>query len=150
MGLKELVVAINKMDDTSVNYSSDRFEEIKSQLIVFLKKVGYRPDNIPFVPISGLIGDNLIERSDKMPWYSGPTLIEALGYTRMPNLGSNASKPLRIPLYDCYQIGGIGTVAVGRVEAGTINRNVALKFTPVNLTSRVESIQKSNHSVQSG
>ena len=78
MGIREQVVAINKMDDDTVNYSKDRYEEIKLELAMYLKKCGYRPHIIPFVPISGLNGDNLIERSDKMPWYSGPTLLEAL------------------------------------------------------------------------
>jgi len=72
------IVAVNKMDDTSVKYSQKRFDEIKSELTIYLKKVGYNPDKIPFIPISGWEGDNMLESSDNMPWYKGPTLIDAL------------------------------------------------------------------------
>merc|ERR1712110_763475 len=95
------------MDDSSVTYSQARFDEIKGELTLYLKKVGYNPANIPFIPISGWVGDNMIERSDNMPWYTGPCLLEAL-------------EALRPPLQDVYKIGGIGTVPVGRVETGAL------------------------------
>merc|ERR1711959_873892 len=84
MGVKQMVVCCNKMDDTSVNYSQARFDEIKSELTIYLKKVGYNPANIPFVPISGWVGDNMIEGSDNMPWYNGPTLLGCLDALRPP------------------------------------------------------------------
>merc|ERR1711876_11045 len=84
MGVKQMVVAINKMDDTSVNYSQARYDEIKGELTIYLKKVGYNVANIPFVPISGWVGDNMIESSDNMPWYTGPTLLAALDNLRPP------------------------------------------------------------------
>jgi elongation factor 1-alpha len=63
------------MDEKTVNYSESRFNEIKTEMASFLKKVGYNPDKIPFIPISGWAGDNMIEPSTNMPWYKGPTLI---------------------------------------------------------------------------
>jgi len=78
MGVKQMVVAVNKMDDRSVNWDYKRFDEIKKEVSDFLKKIGYNEDKIPFIPISGWLGDNMIEKSDNMKWYNGPTLIEAL------------------------------------------------------------------------
>merc|ERR1739848_533465 len=77
MGVKQMIVAINKMDDKSVNYSEKRFKEIKDELTTYLKKVGYNPAKIEFIPISGWVGDNMIEHSPNMPWYKGPFLLEA-------------------------------------------------------------------------
>lgn len=75
MGVKEMVVAVNKMDEISVNYSEERYNEIKSEVKDYLRKVGFKSDKIDFVPISGWLGDNIIEPSENMPWYSGPTLL---------------------------------------------------------------------------
>ena len=72
------------MDAESVKYSKDRFTEIKTEISIFLKKVGYKPDNVLFVPISGWTGDNMVEKSDKMPWYDGPTLTKAIDAQEPP------------------------------------------------------------------
>lgn len=117
LGVKQMVVCVNKMDDSSVNYGEPRYNEIKEEVSNYLKKVGYKPAKIPFVPISGWNGDNMIDRSENMPWYKGPTLLEALDAINPPKRPSD--KPLRLPLQDVYKIGGIGTVPVGRVETGT-------------------------------
>lgn len=84
----------------------------------YLKKVGFNPDKIPFIPLSGFNGDNMIERSNNAPWYKGPTLLEALDNINPP--ARPTDKPLRLPLQDVYKIGGIGTVPVGRVETGVL------------------------------
>merc|ERR1711939_1165022 len=118
MGVRQMIVAINKMDDKSVNYSEKRYKEIKDELTTYLKKVGYNPAKIEFIPISGWEGDNMIEKSDRMPWYKGPYLLQALDNLNPPN--RPIDKPLRLPLQDVYKIGGIGTVPVGRVETGTL------------------------------
>jgi len=73
-----MLVAINKMDDKSVNYGQERYTEIKKEVSDYLKKIGYNPDKIEFIPISGWVGDNMIEKSENMKWYTGPTLIDAL------------------------------------------------------------------------
>merc|ERR1719434_3346 len=113
-----MIVAINKMDDSTVDYKEDRYLEIKAELTIYLKKVGYNPAKIEFVPISGWVGDNMVDRSENMPWYKGPFLLEALDNLNAPKRPSD--KPLRLPLQDVYKISGIGTVPVGRVETGII------------------------------
>ncbi len=96
MGVKEMVVVVNKMDDSSVNYSQERYEEIKTEVQDYLRKVGYKIDKIEFVPISGWVGDNMTEKSEKMPWYSGPTLLQALDKLEPPKRMTD--KPLRLPI----------------------------------------------------
>jgi elongation factor 1-alpha len=81
LGVKKMIVCVNKMDEKTVDYSQSRFEEIKKELSGFLKKVGYDPKAIPFVPISGWSGDNLLEKSPNMPWYEGSALIDILDAT---------------------------------------------------------------------
>jgi elongation factor 1-alpha len=105
----------------------------------YLKKVGYNPKNIPFVPISGFHGDNMVDRTDKMPWYKGPTLLEALDDIKPPKRPMD--KPLRVPLQDVYKIGGIGTVPVGRVETGVLKPGMVVTFAPVNVTTEVKSVE---------
>ena len=91
-----MIVAINKMDDKSVNYSQDRYTEIKKEVSDYLKKIGYNPEKIEFIPISGWNGDNMLEKSENMKWYAGPTLIEALDSLNPPKRPKD--KPLRLPL----------------------------------------------------
>jgi elongation factor 1-alpha len=118
LGVKQMIVAMNKMDDKTVKYNQARYEEIKSEVGTYLKKVGYKPMKIPFVPISGWEGDNMVEKSTNMPWYKGPYLLEALDKVKPPKRPTD--KALRLPLQDVYKIGGIGTVPVGRVETGIV------------------------------
>jgi elongation factor 1-alpha len=79
-----------------VGYKEGRYNEIKKEVSDYLRKIGYNPDKVPFVPISGWEGDNLIEKSDKMKWYTGPTLIEALDHLEAPKRPTE--KPLRLPI----------------------------------------------------
>jgi elongation factor 1-alpha len=139
LGVKQMVVGVNKMDDKSVNWSEERYEEIKKEVSGFLKKTGYDPDKIPFVPISGWNGDNMLERSANLPWYKGPTLLEALDSLRAPKRPTE--KPLRVPLQDVYKIGGIGTVPVGRVETGILKPGMVVTFAPANVTTEVKSVE---------
>jgi elongation factor 1-alpha len=139
LGVKQMIVACNKMDDKTVQYAKARYEEVQKEVSAYLKKVGYNPDKVPFVPISGWVGDNMIERSDNLPWYKGPTLIEALDNLEPPK--RPVDKPLRLPLQDVYKIGGIGTVPVGRVETGIIKPNDVVTFAPTGLTTEVKSIE---------
>jgi len=111
-----------------------------------LKKIGYNPDNIDFVPISGFHGDNMIEKSDRLPWYKGKTLIEALDNLKAP--GRPTEKPLRIPLQDVYKIGGIGTVPVGRVETGVLKAGMKVVFAPAGLQSEVKSIEMHHETLE--
>jgi elongation factor 1-alpha len=104
-----------------------------------LKKVGYKPDTVSFIPISGWNGDNMLERSANTPWYKGPILIEALDKIDPPKRPTE--KPLRIPLQDVYKIGGIGTVPVGRVETGILKPGMTVYFAPTNVKSEVKSVE---------
>ena len=108
LGINQLIVAINKMD--TVNYDQKRFEEVKNQVIALLKPLGYNVEKIRFIPISAYEGDNVVKKSDKMSWYSGPTIVEALDEFELPP--RPIDKPLRIPIQDVYSITGVGTVPV--------------------------------------
>jgi len=146
MGVKQMIVAVNKMDDTSVKYNQARFDEIKAELTLYLKKVGYNPDKIPFIPISGFEGDNMLEASTNMPWYKGPTLLQALDALNPPKRPSD--KPLRLPLQDVYKIQGIGTVPVGRVETGVLKPGMVVTFGPMNVTTEVKSVEMHHEQVE--
>jgi elongation factor 1-alpha len=145
LGVKQMVVACNKMDAESVSYGEDRFEEIKKEVQGYLKKVGYNIEKVRFVPISGWAGDNMIEKSEKMPWYKGPTLLEALDMLEAPV--RPVEKPLRLPLQDVYKIGGIGTVPVGRVETGVMKPGDVVTFAPANVSTEVKSIEMHHESL---
>ena len=146
MGVKQMIVAINKMDDSSVNYSQKRYDEIVSELTIYLKKVGYNPAKIKFIPISGWVGDNMIEAGDNMPWYKGPTLLQALDDLNPPKRPSD--KPLRLPLQDVYKIGGVGTVPVGRVETGILKAKMVVNFAPMPVSSEVKSVEMHHEEVE--
>ncbi|CAA6661809.1 unnamed protein product [Spirodela intermedia] len=137
LGVKQMICCCNKMDATTPKYSKARYEEIVKEVSSYLKKVGYNPDKIPFVPISGFEGDNMIERSTNLDWYKGPTLLDALDQISEPKRPSD--KPLRLPLQDVYKIGGIGTVPVGRVETGVLKPGMVVTFGPTGLTTEVKS-----------
>merc|ERR1711934_739363 len=151
LGVKQLIVAVNKMDSTEPPYSQARFEEIQKEVSGFIKKVGYNPAAVAFIPISGWHGDNMIEASTNMGWYkgwaverkegkaNGTTLLEALDYIVPPSRPTD--KPLRLPLQDVYKIGGIGTVPVGRVETGIIKAGMVVTFAPAMVTTEVKSVE---------
>ncbi len=139
LGVRQVVVAVNKMDDITVEWSKERYEEIKNEVTRMLKMVGFKVEKANFVPTSGWTGDNLIEKGDKMPWYTGPTLIEALDLLEVPPKPTN--KPLRVPVQDIYTITGIGTVPVGRVETGVLKEGQTLVFMPSNKTAEVKSLE---------
>nr|Q2HJN6.1 RecName: Full=Elongation factor 1-alpha 3; Short=EF-1-alpha-3 [Oscheius tipulae]AAY17224.1 eukaryotic translation elongation factor 1A [Oscheius tipulae] len=157
LGVKQMIVACNKMDSTEPPFSEKRFDEIVTEVKSFLKKVGYNPATIPFVPISGFNGDNMLEPSSNMSWYkgwsverkegnaSGKTLIEALDCIIPPQRPTD--RPLRLPLQDVYKIGGIGTVPVGRVETGVIKPGMVVTFAPQNVTTEVKSVEMHHESL---
>ncbi|KAJ7222103.1 P-loop containing nucleoside triphosphate hydrolase protein [Mycena pura] len=149
LGVRQLIVAVNKMDTNE--WSEGRFKDIVKAMSAFLKKVGYDPNTIAFVPISGWHGDNLLEESTNMAWFmgwtketsagtiKGKTLLEAIDALAPPV--RPVDKPLRLPLQDVYKIGGIGTVFVGRVETGIISVGMAVIFAPSNLTANVRAFE---------
>jgi len=147
LGVRQMIVLVNKMDDKSVNWSEARFNEIKNEVSNFVKKIGYNPDQIPFVPISGWLGDNMLEKSSNLTWYKGPTLLEALDNIQPPKRPSD--KPLRVPLQDVYKIGGIGTVPVGRVETGVLKPGMVVTFATAMITTEVKSVEMHHESMES-
>jgi elongation factor 1-alpha len=146
------------MDSTEPPYSEKRFTEIQTEVANYVKKVGFNPKTVAFVPISGWHGDNMIEPSANMSWYKGwskevkqgkfkgVTMFECLDSIIPPE--RPVDKPLRLPLQDVYKIGGIGTVPVGRVETGLIKPGMVVTFAPVMVTTEVKSVEMHHESLQ--
>merc|ERR1719427_302795 len=163
LGVKQMIIAVNKMDATSPAYSEDRFKEIQKEMSAYIKKVGFNPKSVPFIPISGWCGDNMLEPSAHMDWFmksgwttekkveksvkthSGKTLYEALDAIIPPQRPTDSA--LRLPLQDVYKIGGVGTVPVGRVETGIIKPGQLITFAPVNLTTECKSVEMHHESL---
>ena len=146
LGIDQLIVCINKMDDESVKYSEEKYNEIKNELSRFLKSIGYNVEKIPFIPTSGLYGDNLKERSPNTPWYKGPTLYEALDALEPPK--PMLDKPLRLPIQKIFKIKGVGTVLTGRVETGTLKVGDDVIIMPANKGGKVNSIEMHHEPLQ--
>jgi elongation factor 1-alpha len=139
LGVNQLIVLINKIDTFNPPYSQQAFEKVKEEVSKLLKLVGYKPENIDFIPVSGWKGDNLTERSPNTPWYKGPTLVEALDKLQEPPKPTD--KPLRIPIQDVYTVTGAGTVPVGRVETGVLKVNDTVVVMPAGVKGEVKSIE---------
>jgi elongation factor 1-alpha len=141
LGIGQLIVAINKMD--AVNYDQKRFEEVKGDVTNLLKTVGFKPDTIPFIPISAFKGDNIAKHSENTKWYTGYTILEALNNLKEPEKPINL--PMRTPVQDVYTISGIGVVPVGRVETGIMKKGDKVIFRPsidgVGVSGEVKSIE---------
>ena len=137
LGVSQMIVALNKMDDSG--YSEARYKEVKEIAEKMLKLVGYNTSKVQFIPVSGWKGDNLIKKSENMPWYKGPTLLEALDMFEAPE--KPIGKPLRIPVQDVYSITGVGTVPVGRVETGIVKTNDKVVVMPSGVSGEVKSIE---------
>ena len=145
MGVKQMICCCNKMDAKGADYKEDRYNEIKAEVSTYLKQVGYKIENVPFIPISGWVGDNMLETSTNMPWYKGQYLLEALDAIKPPKRPT--LKPLRLPLQDVYKISGIGTVPVGRVETGVIKPNMSVTFGPFGTTTECKSVEMHHEQV---
>lgn len=140
LGVPSLIVCVNKMDDESVKYSEDRYNEVKEEVGDFLASIGYKNDDIPFIPTSALDAANLKEKTpDFTPWYKGPCLLEALDAVTLPPKPTD--KPLRVPINDVYSIKGVGTVPVGRVETGIMKTGMEVTFMPPDKTGEVKTIE---------
>jgi elongation factor 1-alpha len=160
LGVKQMIVAINKIDITEPPFSETRFNDIKKEVESYIKKVGYNPKAVAFVPISGFHGDNMCEESDKMGWYkgwvterkegkgTGKTLFQAMDNILPPDRPTE--KALRLPLQDVYKIGGIGTVPVGRVETGKIIAGMVVTFAPGMVSTEVKSVEMHHEALEAG
>jgi len=146
LGVDQIIVGINKMD--ACNWDEGRFNEIKDEFTKMLQLIGYKPKKVPFIPYSGFNGDNLVEKSDKAPWYkgweanlkpkqklTGFTLVEALNNfiqppERQPDL------PVRLPISNIYNIKGVGQIICGTVEQGTIRPGDVIGLVPCGLKNK--------------
>jgi elongation factor 1-alpha len=137
LGINQLIIGINKMD--AAKYSEERYNEVKKQLSDLIKMVGYKPDDIQFIPMSAFVGDNISTHSENTPWYKGPTLLETLDTLVAPELP--VTLPFRLPIQDVYSISGIGTVPVGRIETGVMKKGMKVSFMPANKEGEVKSIE---------
>eukprot|EP00703_Trepomonas_sp_PC1_P002964 JAP93642.1 Elongation factor 1-alpha [Trepomonas sp. PC1] len=147
LGIKTMILAINKMDDPQVNYSQARYEEIKGEMQKTLKAIGFKHwEEFNYIPTSGWTGDNIMEKSTKMPWYNGVCLLDAIDALKAPKRPSD--KPLRLPIQDVYKINGVGTVPAGRVESGTLKPGMNVVFAPSTQTAEVKSVEMHHEQLQ--
>jgi len=137
-GVKHLFVVINKMDDPTVNWEKERYDEIVGKLTPFLKGVGWAPNQMQFMPVSGFNGDNLAERLDskKCPWYTGMSLLEALDNIEMAEISE--SEPLRFPIQGKFR--DMGLCVHGRNESGTFAVGDKLLMLPAKVQVIVDAI----------
>jgi elongation factor 1-alpha len=126
MGVQQIAVSINKMD--AVEYKEDAFNKVKADVSALLKVVGINPDKTLFLAVSGLRGDNIFKKSTNMPWYKGPTIFEQLDLFDEPK--KPTTLPVRMPIQDVYEITGIGTVPVGKIETGIMKIGMKVKILP--------------------
>ncbi|EFO65064.1 Elongation factor 1-alpha [Giardia duodenalis] len=140
LGIKTMIICVNKMDDGQVKYSKERYDEIKGEMMKQLKNIGWKKaEEFDYIPTSGWTGDNIMEKSDKMPWYEGPCLIDAIDGLKAPKRPTD--KPLRLPIQDVYKISGVGTVPAGRVETGELAPGMKVVFAPTSQVSEVKSVE---------
>jgi len=137
MGIKDLVVAVNKMDE--INYDEAKYKALHSELQKLLTGVGFKDENLTFIPVSAWVGDNVAKASDKLSWHKGQTLVQKLDELKAPALPTE--KPLRLPIQDVYNIKGVGTVPVGRVETGILKPGDKVIIEPAHKEGEVKSVE---------
>jgi len=147
LGVKQIVIGVNKMDCDLAKYSKERFDEVGNEMKNMLQKVGWKKDfidkNVPVMPISGWCGDNLIKKSANMAWWTGydvevgtekvhvETLLDCFDkMCKIPPRPKDA--PMRMPLSGIYKIKGVGDVLAGRVEQGIVKPGEEVVFLPTN------------------
>jgi len=146
LGVKQLMVGVNKMDCDVAGYGKARYDEVGNEMKNMLIKVGWKKafvdESVPVLPISGWMGDNLLKKSEKMDWWNGQDVKKADGTTIHVNtvldcLNDMAEpparvtdKPMRLPLSGIYKIKGVGDVLAGRVEQGEVEPNKEVLFLP--------------------
>ncbi|CAK9257792.1 unnamed protein product [Sphagnum jensenii] len=146
LGVSKLLVVVNKMDDPSVQWSKERFDEIEKKIIPFLRSCGYNvKKDVQFLPISGLFGHNMKERMPKTmcDWWDGPCLFEALDSVELPE--RDPKGPFRMPLIDKYR--DMGTVVMGKIESGSVRRGDTLMIMPNKATVKVVTVYRDNDEV---
>ncbi len=145
LGVGQLIVAINKMDDS--NYSEQAFKVARDKAEKLIKSVGYKVESVPIIPVSGWKGDNVVKKSENMKWWTGKTLYEAFDDFKLPE--KPVGKPLRIPIQDVYTITGVGTVPVGRVETGVAKAGMKVVVMPSGATGEIKTIETHHTQMES-
>jgi len=145
-GARQLIVAVNQMDKHG--YSQWKFNDIKDNVLRYLSKFGQNTDRVTFIPVSSYACDNLTTRSSAMEWYKGPTMLDAIKFLELPYIKEN--RPLRIPVKDVYLVKGVGTVPVGKVEAGVIRQGMIAHFAPSNVDTEVKSVEHERSQASEG
>ncbi|MAG78835.1 translation elongation factor EF-1 subunit alpha [Candidatus Pacearchaeota archaeon] len=149
-GVKNIAVAINKMDE--IEYNEEKFNKVKEAVSAELKGVGIDPEKTQFLAVSGLQGDNIAKKSDKMAWYKGPTILEQLDNFPAPESYTNL--PMRMPVQDVYEITGIGTVPVGKITTGIMKIGQKVKVLPgrtgEGIDGEVKTIEAHHEQLQEG
>ncbi|KZX16671.1 translation elongation factor EF-1 subunit alpha [Methanobrevibacter filiformis] len=135
LGINQLIIAINKMD--LIDYSEEKFNELKKSVSDLIATVGYK--DVPFIPVSAFEGDNIKENSPNTSWYKGKALIPTLDELTAPEKPTKL--PLRVPVQDVYSITGVGTVPVGRIETGLMKKAENVVFEPAGASGEVKSIE---------
>lgn len=148
-GVGQLLVAVNKMDISGVNYSEARYKEVVEDVKVHAKQAGWNVDKVRFIPMAALQGENIIKKPGKMPWWTGDTLLQAIDKFEVPQKPTQL--PLRLPIQDVYNITGIGVVPVGRIETGTMKVGDKVTFVPgregKGVSGEVKSIEMHHESI---
>lgn len=137
LGVKQVAVIVNKMD--MVEFSQDRFDDVSAEIRAYLNEIGVAPGVI--VPISARHGDNVVAASENLPWFKGPTLVEALDAFKP--VASEDELPLRLPIQDVYKPDERRILA-GRIETGRLRVGDTLHFSPINRTAKIVSIEAWN------
>ena len=150
MGVKALAVLVNKMD--VVDYSEEKFKKVVEDVSAIIKQAGYKTDEVPFLAGSALMGDNIANKSDKMTWYKGPTVLEQID--KFPAPEKPTGLPMRMPIQDVYDITGIGTVPVGKIETGIMKVGQKVIVLPgrsgTGITGEVRSIEAHHEALKEG
>ena len=128
LGVKQMIIAINKMDDTKPAYDKNRFEEVKDEVTKLAKSVGYKDDQVQIVPVSAFVGDNCAKDKGGISWWDGSTLLQSIDNFQVPDKPTDL--PLRWQIQDVYTIKGVGTVPVGKIETGIMKPGQQIVFKP--------------------
>ena len=127
LGVKQMIVAINKMDDTKPSYDKSRYDVVKAEVDKLAKSVGYKDEQLQYLPVSAFVGDNVKDKG-KIDWWTGDSVLQAVDKFVVPEKPTQL--PLRWPVQDVYTIKGVGTVPVGKVECGIMKPGMQLVFKP--------------------
>ncbi len=144
LGIKQMIIGINKMD--MVKYDQNKYNDAKKAATDLLKPLGFKTESMLFIPYSAQMGDNVSAKPANMPWYTGPTLLEALDTFTVPV--KPLDKPLRLPIQDVFSISGFGTVPVGRVETGVMKIGDQVIIMPSGIKTEIKSIEEHHQQLQ--